>query len=216
MRMGLVVAAAAVLFLASSAGADVVLNFGTAGGSEFNLSSAAVLSFNTADMKDTDASILNYLIEIGPLTINNTTGRSVPFAGLEVYAVTTPSVTFGIFSPDGLTQYISGTLATNAISIFGGVTSVFDGTDNPTNLTSVALLNAGTAPATLVSLYQAAQESGGAAVTVSLPFNIDPSLHTTHTAMSGDLSGVVDTAPEPATLALTGLGVMALFIRRKK
>jgi hypothetical protein len=177
-----------------------------------------VLSFDNANMKDTDAGLVGYLIEISPLTINPTP-RTVPVAGLEIYTVATPSVTFGIFSPDGLTQYISGTLATNNISIFGGVTSVFDGDNNPTNLTNITLLNAGTAPAALVSLYQAGQDNGGAAVTVSLPFNIDPNLHTTHAALSGDLAGKVDAVlvvPEPTTLALMGLGLMALFVRRKK
>jgi hypothetical protein len=84
------------------------------------------------------------------------------------------------------------------------------------NLTGVTLLNATTAPAALVAFSQEALASGGAAVTLTLPFNLDPSLHTTHTAVNGDLAGVVDAAPEPATLALTGLGLMALFVRRKK
>lgn len=214
MRMGLAVALAGVLLLASSAGADVVLNFGTTGGSEFALSSTGLLTFNSSNMKDTDPGLLNYIIQIGPLQINEAS-RTVPFPGLDIYSVTTPSVAFAIYDPTGTTQYISGTLNTNTIAIFGGVTSIFDGTDNPTNLTGVTLMNAGTAPATLVSFSQAAQLSGGAAVTVSLPFNLDPNLHFA-TATSGDLSGKIDAVPEPATLALTGFGLMALFVRRKK
>ena len=44
--MGLIVAVVGVLTLASGAGADVVLNFGTAGGSGFSLTTGGVLSFN--------------------------------------------------------------------------------------------------------------------------------------------------------------------------
>ncbi len=215
MRMGLVAAVAGVLVLVSSAGADVVLNFGTTGGMGFSLSTGAVLSFNSTDIQGTDPGLMGYLYEIGPLTIN-TGSRTVPFTGLEVYTVTPATVTFQIWNPAGTVEYISGTLHTNNISIFGGVTSVFDGTDNPLNLTGVTLLNAGSAPATLIAFSQDAIADGGAAVTVTLPFNLDPNLHTTHTAKSGDLAGVVDAAPEPATLALTGFGLMALFVRRKK
>jgi hypothetical protein len=61
------------------------------------------------------------------------------------------------------------------------------------------------------------ESAGQASVLLTLGQNIDPYLNTA-TATTGDLSGsvTVSPVPEPATLALTGLGVMALFIRRKK
>lgn len=211
MRMGLAVALAGVLLLASSAGADVVLNFGTTGGSGFNLSNVGVLSFANGNIRDTDADLLNYVIRIGSVTINPSS-RATPFAGLVTYAVTTPSVTFQIWDPTNTIEYLSGTLATNAVSIYHGAPLIFDGTDNPANLTSISLMNGANAPDLL-----ALAAAGSAGVELTLGRNIDTQLNN-GTAVSGDLSGsvVATQTPEPATLALTGLGIMALFVRRKK
>ena len=213
MRMGMAAALIAMLFLASSAGADVVLNFGTTGGSGFSLSSGGVLSFNNnGDMEDTDALLLGDVIKIGSVTINPAT-RLTPFAGLVTYGVTTASVTFQIWDPSDTIEYISVTLATtNPISIYHGGPLIFDGTDFPANLSGITLVTA-TTNADLLAL----QAAGTAGVEVTLNRNIDSQL-SGGTAVSGDLSGSIDISqvPEPATLALTGLGVMALFIRRKK
>jgi hypothetical protein len=212
MRMGLVAAVVGVLVLASSAGADVVLNFGTTGGSGFNLSSGGVLSFPNGPIQDTDVILQNYVIRIGSMTIDPTT-RATPFSGLVTYGVTTPSVIFQIWDPTDTIEYLTATLATNTISIYHGGPLVFDGSTFTANLSSVSLLNGGSSNADLAAIHTA----GSAGVTLTLNRNIDAQL-SGHTAVSGDLSGSVDVSvvPEPATLALTGLGIMALFIRRKK
>jgi hypothetical protein len=208
MRMGLAAALAAVLFLVSGAGASPTLNF-TGGPSGFTLSNAGVLSFTNGVIQDTDAALLGDIIEIGPLTINPT--PTIPFAGLDIYSVTPASVAFEILS--GATPLLTATLATNSLSTYDGgpLVLIFNGT--PSNLTGISLTTAGQAVPTLVSL----QAAGSDGVTLTLDQNIESQL-ASGTAVSGDLSGsVVGTStPEPATLALTGLGLMALFIRRKK
>jgi len=211
MRMNLAAALAGVLFLVSSAGADVVLNFGTTGGPGFNLSSGRVLSFNNGAIEDTDPLLLGYVIRIGSLTIDPST-RLTPFAGLVTYAVTTPAVAFQIWDPTDTVEYLSGTLATNIISIYHGGPLIFDGSTFTANLTNISLMN-GTTNADLLVLAAA----GSAGVELTLNRNIDAQV-SGGTAVSGDLSGSIDVAqtPEPATLALTGLGLMALFVRRKK
>ena len=208
MRMGLAVVVVGVLVLASSAGADVVLNFGTTGGSGFNLSSGGVLSFPSGPIQDTDAIVLDDVIRIGSLSINQ--GSRVVSGPLVTYAVTPASVAFSIWDTSDTIEYVSGTLATNNLYIYFGGPIVFAGiTGNLTGITPVTA----TSNADIVALETAGQGS----VLLTLNKNIDPALDT-DTATSGDLSGSVDVSvvPEPATLALTGLGVMALFIRRKK
>ncbi len=211
MRMGLIVAVVGVLTLASGAGADVVLNFGTAGGSGFSLTTGGVLSFNPGFILDTDpAPMMGDNIRIGAITINS--GLRTVAGQLVTYTSVTPaSVAFSIWDPTDTIEYLTGTLATNQLYIFYGGPVVFAGITG--NLTGVTTVTATPTNPSLVAL----ENAGQASVLLTLNQNIDGAL-TTHTALSGDLSGSVDVSavPEPATLALTGLGVMALFIRRKK
>jgi L-cystine uptake protein TcyP (sodium:dicarboxylate symporter family) len=127
------------------------------------------------------------------------------------YTITPASVNFSIWDTTDTTEYVSGTLATNTLYIYFGGPIVFAGITG--NLTGITTVTPTPTNASLVALETAGQGS----VLLTLGQNIDPYLDTA-TATAGDLSGsvTVSVTPEPATLALTGLGIMALFIRRKK
>jgi hypothetical protein len=215
MRTALAVAVVGVLVLASSAGADPVMNFDAVGGPGFGLSNAGVLTFNPGAnnaIQDTvEATLLGDVVKIAPITIQGP--RVVSDGGLLVtYTTVTPaSVVFSIWSPGATTEYLTGNLATNQLNIFFGGPIVFS--TLTANLTSITQVTA-TPGNTIINNLESA---GQASVLLTLGQNIDPYLNTA-TATTGDLSGsvTVSPVPEPATLALTGLGVMALFIRRKK
>lgn len=217
MRMGLIAAVAGVLFLVSSAGAGVVMNFGTAPAGDFILTGTGQLQFGIAYITDYPSgtghpydTVFISNIQIDP------SSRATPFGafGPVTYNVTTPTATFTIRDSNGF-QIFQGTLATNQIVIFGGVTSIFNGSTLPADLTN--FIDTTDPSLATDSETRSLELAGSAGVTVTIPFTIDANL-SGNVPVTGSLSGTVNTTPtpEPATLALTGLGLMALFIRRKK
>jgi hypothetical protein len=214
------VAGLVVLLVLAVGGAQaslVELDFANSGGDGYQLLSGGVLSFDNLVVTGSSNSddIMGYAVTIGSLTIDVASRSEFTFMGTSIvtYGFSVDTAAFGIWDPTLTTQYIAGALTVGNLVIVNGTGVTLDADSDLDDITGLTAMN-NPAAQTLLDLASAGQAGFTLALTIDPMLNLDTLIQNS-AAGAGPAAGSV-AIPEPASMALLGFGLAAIFVRRRR